>query len=65
MGVKHLPATAPTLVRSVSQNPPPSTLIFIFAPMNGGAELPKSGGWKLIPQYCGTEHSFTVYGLAT
>lgn len=60
----NLPATAPPIVVNVAQKPPVSTSMAMSAPINGGAALPKSGGWKLIPQYCGTVHSLTVNGCA-
>ena len=60
----NLPATAPAIVVKVAQKPPLSTTIAMSAPIKGGAALPEPGGWKLIPQYCGTVHSFTVNGCA-
>ena len=42
--VKHLPATAPVTVMKVLQNPLVSRTIYRPRFMNGGAELPRSGG---------------------
>ena len=60
----NLPAIAAATVVKVEQKPLLSSTIAMSAPIKGGAALPEPGGWKLIPQYCGTVHSFTVNGCA-